>query len=591
MLIYFDQKIFLQSISIVLSLSMIIYFVLKAKKNPLIYSYICCQIIIFIWSTGQLGLLFSHTSTHHRWISIQYEYIAVLFVGIAWLMFCLFYTFNRILKKKRIVFSLFIPPILFYIVMYTNEAHHMFFKEFTSTKIIHGPIFWLHTFWSYVYIGIGTVLLIRYSKKHMGYVRKKTLLLVLAVIIPIISNLLFIISVVFKQNFIRLEYDFTPVSFALSLLIFAVAVFKYRFLNIVPIAFKKIIQNLQYSVVVIDSLNKIDSYNGSFISAFNIEDKIPIYEDINEFIKDLRKKIVSNTDTERIIQSIKYETNNNVSGELTIGEPLKKTFSVNIQPMVSKSGEFIGRIVTFNDITESKNLLDQLNEKNIELSEMNNKLSLYASTVEELTVTKERNRFARDIHDTLGHTMILLISLLEVSNITLKNDTEKTGEKIDQAITVAREGLKDLRNSIQGLIPENFHQKDIISSMEKLTKVFGDTSGVKISLSFDNTEDLRNIQCPDVLYRVCQESLTNALRHGKATQIDIKTKYKEDKVTVIIRDNGCGCTNIKKGFGLLGMEQRVKDNNGTIIFHMGDRGFGIEVEIPVTKNMWKKGEC
>ena len=87
--------------------------------------------------------------------------------------------------------------------------------------------------------------------------------------------------------------------------------------------------------------------------------------------------------------------------------PDKKSFRVSIQPLFGKKQEFLGRIIHFNDVTEYKELLDEVREKNAELTAMNQQLSGYAATVEELSIAKERNCFAKDVHDTLGHSMTL----------------------------------------------------------------------------------------------------------------------------------------------------------------------------------------
>ncbi|MFZ5989934.1 MAG: histidine kinase N-terminal 7TM domain-containing protein [Bacillota bacterium] len=579
---YFDIKIFLQSISVILSLIMILYFLSKGKKTALLYSYIVCQIIIFIWSTGQMLLLFSQ-DLKTMWYSIVYEYIAVTFVSFSWLMFCLLYTYNRILAKRKLILLLLIPPLLAYISLVTNNHHYLFYSTFSYESITHGPLFWAHAVVSYVYLITGTVILIKHSMAHMGYARKQTILLIFAAFIPFVANILELANIFFSLNFLKLKFDLTPVSFAFSLLLFGFAAFKYKFLNIVPIAFRKIVHNLNESIIVVDSLNKIDSFNKSFTSTFPGSEQIKIYDNISKFIKSLKENIINSPETDKLIHSIKYETISNVSGELTLTRPVRKCFHVNIQPIFGSKNEFLGRIILFNDITEYKNLLDEVNEKNAELSALNDQLSEYASTVEELAVTKERNRFARDVHDTLGHTMTLLISLLEVSSIMCKKDPVVTEEKLSEALKAARDGLRELRRSIKGLAPEKFEATDIISSIKKLVEDFK-PSGMEINFSYDRMDHYNVSHCADVIFRVCQEAITNSLRHGKAKHVDIILRLVNDRIKLFIFDDGQGCADIKKGFGLTGMQQRVTDLGGNIVFGSdGESGFNIRLELPLNK--------
>jgi signal transduction histidine kinase len=86
----------------------------------------------------------------------------------------------------------------------------------------------------------------------------------------------------------------------------------------------------------------------------------------------------------------------------------------------------------------------------------------------------------------------------------------------------------------------------------------------------------------DALYRLCQEAITNSTRHGKAKNTNIILKFSEDKIRLFIFDDGCGCQNIKKGFGLSGMEQRIHNIHGSIVYGSdGESGFNIRVELPL----------
>ncbi|OPZ84353.1 MAG: Sensor histidine kinase DesK [Firmicutes bacterium ADurb.Bin419] len=577
---YFDNIIFLQSISVVLSLSMIIFFLLRGKKNHLLLSYISCQALIFIWSTGQIAVFASQSSLAIR-VSIVYEYFAIIYVSLSWLMFCLNYTYSRLLVKKWITIVLFCPPTLTFAALLTNNSHHMFFRTLEIGNIVFGPIFWIHAAISYIYLITGTIILVKSTITHLGYARYQSFLLILASTIPFMANIFYLSNRIFELNLINTKYDITPVSFSLTLLFFAIATFKYRFLNIIPIAYRKIVHNLNESIVVVDSVNRIDNYNKSFGDTFSPDGQIKIYDNINKFIKSLKDNIAYSPETENLIKAMKSENKTNSSGELNLLTPVKKCFHVNVQPIFGSKNAYIGRIIIFNDITEYKNLFDEVSEKNIELSAMNEQLSEYAETVEELAIIKERNRFARDVHDTLGHTMTLLISLLEVSSIMCRQDPEKTEEKLSEALKAARDGLKELRRSIKGLEPEKLETQDLISSINKLIYDFK-PSGMDIDFTHEGFNSFASPTYSKVIFRVCQEALTNSLRHGKAKHVNIILRLIDNKIKLFIFDDGCGSPDIKKGFGLSGMEQRVKDLDGDIVFGSdGESGFNIRLEIPI----------
>ncbi|WP_235827731.1 sensor histidine kinase [Acetivibrio saccincola] len=560
---------------------MIILFVSKGKKTPLLYSYLWCQVIVFIWSSSHIFFLFS-TNLKTRFITTCFEYIAIVFIGPSWLLFCLIYTYSKILKKRKLIYLMFLPSVLVYILLLTNKYHHKFYYDFTMTELVYGPVFWFHVSSSYLYALIGTIILIRHSIKTIGYARKRTFMFIFATIIPILANFFYVLNSTIGLNILPQGYDLTPVSFSLSLLLFSVAMYKYRFLNIVPIAYRKIVSNLSESIIVVDSFNKIDNYNESFLKTFPVAENINTYDDIKNFTHYLKSNCAPTAELERIINTINDEKSTNYEyGDIDMLSPDKKSFRVSIQPLFGKKQDFLGRIIHFNDVTEYKELLDEVKEKNAELTAMNQQLSEYAATVEELSIARERNRFARDVHDTLGHSMTLLISLLEVCNITCKKDAEKTQEKIAQALKVAREGLKELRRSIKGLVPENLKNSDILSSIKSLIDDFK-PSGINIDFSHDVEKVNIDPRFSSVIFRTCQEALTNSLRHGKAKNVTIILRANPKKIELFIFDDGIGCPDLKKGFGLTSMTQRVKDIGGNIVFGSdGESGFNVKLVIPL----------
>jgi signal transduction histidine kinase len=170
---------------------------------------------------------------------------------------------------------------------------------------------------------------------------------------------------------------------------------------------------------------------------------------------------------------------------------------------------------------------------------------------------------------------------LEVSSITCDKQDIKTYNKLREAIELARGGLKDIQRSISGLGPEKLEDESFIAAINKLVAEFKN-SGAEIELTVHGIEKPLNYARSEALYRVCQESMTNSIRHGKATRIEIIIKFSENKVKLFIVDNGVGCENIKKGFGLLGMEQRLYSVGGTLYYGSGgEKGFNISAEVPL----------
>ena len=201
-------------------------------------------------------------------------------------------------------------------------------------------------------------------------------------------------------------------------------------------------------------------------------------------------------------------------------------------------------------------LNQQLAEANVQLSEMNNQLKDYAAMQKQMGEIEERNRIAREIHDTLGHTMTGLSAGIDACIALIDYSVDETKKQLSIISGVARQGLKDVRRSMKKLRPDTLERESLESAIEKLITETMSTSKVSIefqsflpSLVFEDDEE-------DTIYRIVQEGITNAIRHGHASRIFINFKKVDIWLVIRIRDNGIGCKDIHKGFGLTHMKER-----------------------------------
>lgn len=186
-------------------------------------------------------------------------------------------------------------------------------------------------------------------------------------------------------------------------------------------------------------------------------------------------------------------------------------------------------------------LNQQLAEANVQLSEMNNQLKDYAAMQKQMGEIEERNRIAREIHDTLGHTMTGLSAGIDACIALIDYSVDETKKQLSIISGVARQGLKDVRRSMKKLRPDTLERESLESAIEKLITETMSTSKVSIefqsflpSLVFEDDEE-------DTIYRIVQEGITNAIRHGHASRIFINFKKVDIWLVIRIRDNGIGC--------------------------------------------------
>ena len=242
-------------------------------------------------------------------------------------------------------------------------------------------------------------------------------------------------------------------------------------------------------------------------------------------------------------------------------------------------------ILLFTSQKEENERIRRLNEQ---LNQANYRLRDYAVNMERMTQMRERNRLAREIHDTLGHTLTGIIMGTDAGLALFDVAPEESKKRMQIVAQSARDGLTDVRRSIKALRPDALERFTLEQALEGLVENFRLTTSAQITYSQEAEELKLDTDEEDALYRVVQEGLTNAVRHGKANRIEIRITRAGDMVTVSVRDNGSGCARPEEGFGLRHMRERLEMLGGTMSYGNLDRnaedgytGFFITVHLSV----------
>ena len=226
------------------------------------------------------------------------------------------------------------------------------------------------------------------------------------------------------------------------------------------------------------------------------------------------------------------------------------------------------------------NLNRQLNAANSELQKANIQLEEYAREEEQMVATRERNRLAREIHDTLGHALTGIITGAEACAALMDVAPEAAKQQMQAITEVARQGITDVRRSVKALRPDALEKYDLEDAIKQTIDEMQRVSNVEIEYYCNTQLNCFNGDEEEVIYRIVQESITNSIRHGEASRILVDIERKYGTLIVKIKDNGKGCKNIQKGFGLHHMEERLQLLQGQLTYN-GDDGFTVEAQIPI----------
>ena len=180
----------------------------------------------------------------------------------------------------------------------------------------------------------------------------------------------------------------------------------------------------------------------------------------------------------------------------------------------------------------------RIRKLNQQLNQANDRLRDYAFELERMTEVRERNRLAREIHDTLGHTLTGIIMGSDAGLALFDAAPEEAKKRIQVVAQAARNGLNDVRRSIKALRPDALENTTLAEALETMISNFKAATSAEVF--YDQQAGLLVLAQDeeDTLYRVLQESMTNAVRHGRATEIHIHITRRDNLLTIDVRDNG-----------------------------------------------------
>ncbi len=247
---------------------------------------------------------------------------------------------------------------------------------------------------------------------------------------------------------------------------------------------------------------------------------------------------------------------------------------------------FIGILGTYikeevNRKTEAQKLYDKLRVSQESLKKANEDLESYSNTIQEVTLLRERNRLSRELHDSVGHSLSAIIFQLGAIEKLISSRPEKASAMTKNIRTYCQDSLQELRLMVRDLKPKILDTYEGLLAIEELVRNFTKITSIKVNLRVSKKKyNLNADQCA-VLYRVVQEFMTNSVKHGHASLININVTFNENEVYINLKDNGVGCSNINKSFGLQGIQERIKSVKGQVaLYSEKNKGFELIATIP-----------
>ncbi len=473
-----------------------------------------------------------------------YSYIGIVFLPVSIYFTSLIFTNTKIrFRAKHLLF--FIIPLLSLILLWTNNLHHLFFKEYSIelSDCVFGPWFYVHQVYTYFLYSLSILHLVNYFKKNSGIFSQQINLIVTGTVFPFVVNLLGTLGI------IKLTVYITPIALAISLICFAIALFKFQLLSALPIALTKIVNRISDGYIVLNDKNIVTDFNTPFKHIFNIDNL-----DIKQIhIFDLlAMEEFNGLDETTIIKALKAVVDSN---ETLIFEQefpnIEKYLRIEINS-VKSDGVFIGALILFKDLTQhhkdleaiksSQNMLIE-KERLASLGQMiggiahNLKTPIFSISGASEGLTDLINEYRSSITDP---------TVTIQDHYAIAKDMEDWIEKIKSYTAYMSDVITAVRGQAVALtndVDETFTIEELVKRVDILMKheLKSALVNLNISVQTDKTFEMRgNINS---LVQVINNIISNAIQsyNGKPDQNIDFTVFKENrKIIITITDYGCG---------------------------------------------------
>ena len=445
-------------VTMIINIGLTIYLSKGKKNNQLKSIFIISLSILIFWTLGLIMQITLSKPLNIKPVYFDYFiYIAICTIPIAVFFMGIIYANTKIEFKKRYLL-LFIVPIISLITLWTNDFHHLFYEQYSTniSDTVYGPYMVIHNIYSYILLVFGIIYMLKFSIKNSGFFSKQSLLIVLGVSVPVVVNILGTFKIIPMSIYV------TPITFTITIICCAIAIFKFQFLNVTPIALQKIVDRISDGYVVLDDNNVITDFNKTFLDIFKLSP-----EDIRSknFIRFLQQKDISSQALSKISQSIKRAnaTEKTVSFEQQFVK-IRKYFRIEITPINSDNNS-LGTLFLLKDITQHKEDMETIKNN------------------QDILMERERLAGLGQLIGGIAHNLKTPIMSIAGATQGLENLIKEYDESIDDPL-VNSQDHHDIARDMEEWIPK------IRAHLEYMSDIITTVKGQAVaSLSTDDTEE------------------------------------------------------------------------------------------------------
>ena len=532
-------------VTVILEL-IVFYYIRKRgnKRSQLVLAFELTMTCMMLWCIGLMIqiLVINYISPSLAVYVDYFIYILIVLTPVALFFVSYIFTKKEIHFKKWYLL-LFVIPLITMLVLWTNDSHHLFYKYYSvnTAETTFGSYFYIHSIYTYALFAVDIIMLLRASIKQSSMLSKQSLLILMGSLVPIAVNIM-------CMTLLSANIYITPIFFIVTILFFGVAILRYNFLNIAPIALKKVVDQMSDLYLVLNQDCIVSDCNKPFEKIFKITKNNLIGK--NLFDLKISKNIVAKKGSLKTCINNAQKNEKVFKLEIALKDS-EKHYNVEISGIYD-DGNCIGILILFKDITQHLIDMDNLEKNQNTLMERERLASLGQMIGGIAHNLKTPIMSIAGATDGLEDLITEYKESIDDPEVT-KEDHHAIANDMSSWIAKIRtydSYMSDVITAVKGQAvnmndekPVLFTVKELFNRVNILMKHELKNALVNLNIEYkinENTKILGNINS---LVQVLNNLISNAIQayNGKPNQnIDLIVDNKDDKLLISVIDHGCG---------------------------------------------------
>lgn len=447
------------------------------------------------------------------------KFLFVIPLPVIWILLAAWFTDFPV--SKRLARALFVLPVVSLALLATNDVHQLFFvsntpfeqEGFTTIERVYGQWFWVHMGYAYLMVMGAFLLFLRKVVTSNGYVRVQALIMMMGSVLPLLVNIIY-----FLDPAAFLYLDWTPVSFAASGVFFFLGMFRYRMLDLIPIAREQIIKSMDDGVIVTDPQGHILDMNDATGKLLDSESASVIGKHVTSvfpFIQSVWDDATSESSIRREVPRVRGAE--------------RRWKAVRIKSVINDAGHLQGKLVLVRDVTERKEAELHLIESKKQIEELSKLKSAFLSNM------------SHDVRTPLSGITGLADVLVE--------ETEGDHQELAAMIRTSGGRLLKLLNSIlsvshlaSGTLDQKVETADVVGLIQRVLAQYErevEAVGVELRTSYPDHPIYHELD-PNHLGHALSHIMDLAVRSTESGSIRVDVSDTPEGVLIRVTDTGRG---------------------------------------------------